>query len=145
MSVTVKMILQEKGRSIVRVNEHDSLLHAVRKLIEHGVGSALILNEDETIAGIFSERNVVKVLEELEGDCLTINVGEAMTRDVMCCREEDSAGSLMKRMTDGRFRHMPVVDEYHKVIGVVSIGDVVKSRIQEIEMEVNAMRNYILQ
>jgi len=103
-----------------------------------------MLGADDRIVGILSERDIVRVLAERGPTVLNDPVGQVMTRDVQTCSEDDTIESLMGRMTTGKFRHMPVVEQ-GKLIGIVSIGDVVKSRVEEIEHDAAALRDYIQQ
>ena len=109
---------------------------------ERRIGAVVILGADNRIVGIFSERDIVRALAERGSTTLNEPVSQVMTRDVKTCSEDDSIGELMGRMTTGKFRHMPVVQQ-GKLIGIVSIGDVVKSRVEEIGHETTALREYI--
>jgi len=107
------------------------------------IGAALILGADRRIAGIISERDIVRVLAERGAAALDEPVSLTMTRKVETCNESESVANIMERMTAGKFRHMPVVDQ-GRLVGVVSIGDIVKHRVQEMEHDSVAMRDYIL-
>jgi len=124
-----------------------------RPLLEHVVAAAcsaqlddvvVILGADHRIVGILSERDIVRALAEHGPTALNERVSQVMTRDVKTCTEDDTIEDLMGRMTSGKFRHMPVVKQ-EKLIGIVSIGDVVKNRVEEIEHEAKALRDYIRQ
>jgi CBS domain-containing protein len=104
----------------------------------------VILGADHRIVGILSERDIVRALAEHGPAALHEPVGQVMTRDVKTCSEADTIESLMGSMTMGKFRHMPVVEQ-GQLIGIVSIGDVVKNRVEEIEHEAAALRDYIRQ
>lgn len=145
MHTTVKMVLDQKGRHVISLSGQENLLEAAGILTKHKVGAALILGPGNELRGIFSERDILHLLSKHQEAALTMTVSSAMTTEVTTCRESDSMASLIKRMTEGRFRHVPVVDAEHKVVGMISIGDVVKSRMRDIELEVNAMREYIQQ
>jgi CBS domain-containing protein len=101
-----------------------------------------VLGPDRRVAGILSERDIVRVLAEHGAAVLKKPLSQVMTRNVVTCSQSDSVGVLMERMTTGRFRHLPVVEQ-DQVIGVISIGDVVKHRVREIEQESAALRDYI--
>ncbi|MGB2659656.1 MAG: CBS domain-containing protein, partial [Pseudolabrys sp.] len=102
----------------------------------------LIRGAGERLAGILSERDIVRALSEHGAGALALPVGQIMTREVATCGEDDTVASIMERMTAGKFRHMPVVAN-GKLAGLISIGDVVKQRVEEIESESEAMRDYI--
>ena len=141
--MTVNTILTGKGREVVSVEPSASLADAVRLLAGKRIGAAVILGADRRIAGIISERDIVRVLAERGAGALDEPVSQTMTRKVETCNESETVSSLMERMTSGKFRHMPVVDR-GRVIGIVSIGDIVKHRLHEMERESAAMRDYIM-
>jgi CBS domain-containing protein len=119
-----------------------TLKEAAVLLAEKRIGAALILGADHRIAGILSERDVVRALAEGGAAALDLPVSRTMTRKVETCSEGEAVSSIMERMTVGKFRHMPVVDQ-GRLVGVISIGDVVKHRVHEMEHESRAMRDYI--
>jgi CBS domain-containing protein len=141
--MTVSTILAGKGREVVSVEPSASLADAVRLLAGKRIGAAVILGADRRIAGIISERDIVRVLAERGAGALDEPVSQTMTRKVETCNENETGSSLMERMTSGKFRHMPVVDR-GRVVGIVSIGDIVKHRLHEMERESAAMRDYIM-
>ena len=141
--MTVSTILAGKGREVVSVEPSASLADAVRLLAGKRIGAAVILGADRRIAGIISERDIVRVLAERGAGALDEPVSQTMTRKVETCNESETVSSLMERMTSVKFRHMPVVDR-GRVIGIVSIGDIVKHRLHEMERESAAMRDYIM-
>jgi CBS domain-containing protein len=141
--MTVSIILADKGRDIVTIEPSASLTEAVKLLAEKRIGAALILGADRRIAGIISERDIVRALAERGGAALEEPVSRSMTRKVETCNESEPVANIMERMTAGKFRHMPVVDQ-GRLVGVVSIGDIVKHRVQEMERDSVAMRDYIL-
>ena len=138
----VRNILADKRGNVVTINPTANLGAAVKLLAEHRIGAVVMLGADSRVVGILSERDIVRALAERGPTALDEPVGQVMTRDVKTCSEDDTIGDLMGRMTTGKFRHMPVVQQ-GKLIGIVSIGDVVKSRVHEINQEANAMRDYI--
>ena len=115
-------------------------IHASAVLV--GPRAVLIRGPGGRLAGILSERDIVRALSEHDADALALPVGQVMTREVATCGEDDSCASIMERMTAGKFRHMPVVTD-GKLTGLISIGDVVKQRVDEIEHESEALRDYI--
>jgi CBS domain-containing protein len=140
--MTVGIILARKGREVVTIDLTATLGEAVRLLAEKRIGAALILGADHRIAGIISERDVVRAMAEGGAAALNLPVSRTMTRKVETCNEGEAVSSIMERMTDGKFRHMPVVDQ-GRLVGMISIGDVVKHRVHEMERESRAMRDYI--
>ena len=138
----VKNILADKRGDVVTIEPTADLATAVKLLAERRIGAVVILGADHHIVGILSERDIVRALAEHGPTVLNEPVGQVMTRDVNTCSDDDTIGELMDRMTTGRFRHMPVVQQ-GKLIGIVSIGDVVKSRVEEIDHEAKALRDYI--
>jgi len=140
--MNVKTILAAKGGNVVTIEPTADLAAAVKLLTERHIGSVLILGADHRIVGILSERDIVRALAEHGPTVLSEPVGQVMTRNVTTCSEDNTIGDLMGRMTTGKFRHLPVVRQ-GKLIGIVSIGDVVKNRVEEIEHESEALRDYI--
>lgn len=144
--MNVKAILAakrgNKTPSIVVIDPTADLAAAVNMLASHRIGSVLIQGPGGRVAGILSERDIVRAFSEHGAHALALPVGQFMTRNVATCGEEDTCASLMERMTEGKFRHLPVVT-HGKLVGIVSIGDVVKQRVDEIERESEAMREYI--
>jgi CBS domain-containing protein len=141
--MTVSIILAAKGRDTVTIEPNASLAEAVHVLAEKRIGAALILGADRRIAGIISERDIVRALAERGAAVLDEPVSRTMTRKVETCSENEPVANIMERMTAGKFRHMPVVAQ-GRLVGIVSIGDIVKHRVQEMERESVAMRDYIL-
>ena len=138
----VKNILSAKGSKVFSIEPTATLETAVRTLAEHKIGALLVLGPDRRIIGILSERDIVRVLAEQGADVLTKPLAQVMTRKVFTCNPAETIGVIMERMTAGKFRHVPVIEQ-DQVVGVVSIGDVVKYRLQEMEHESAALRDYI--
>ena len=138
----VNEILAEKRSGVVAIEPTANLAAAAKLLAEHHIGAVVILGADHRIIGILSERDIVRALAEHGPTVLHEAVGQVMTRDVKTCSEDETIGGLMGRMTTGRFRHMPVMAK-GELIGLVSIGDVVKQRVKEIEGESEALRKHI--
>ncbi len=141
--MTVSTILAEKGREVVTIESGASLADAAQLLAEKRIGAALIVGADRRIVGIISERDVIRALAKRGAAVLDEPVSGTMTREVETCNESETIASIMERMTAGKFRHVPVVDQ-GRLAGIVSIGDVVKHRLHEMERESAAMRDYIL-
>jgi len=140
--MTVSIILAAKGREIVTIEPSATLKSAVALLAERRIGAVLVLGADNRIVGILSERDIVRAVAEAGAAALEEPVSQSMTRKVSTCTESETIASLMERMTAGKFRHLPVVDQ-GRLVGIVSIGDVVKHRLQEMERDSAAMRDYI--
>jgi CBS domain-containing protein len=138
----VSDILAAKGREVVVIEPTANLHTAAKLLASRKIGAIVILGAGGRIAGILSERDIVRALAERGANALDSSVGQTMTRDVMTCSEDDTCAEIMERMTTRKFRHLPVVHE-SKMVGLISIGDVVKQRVEEIERESEAMRDYI--
>ena len=119
-----------------------TLLDVVSKLASKRICAIVIVGARGEVSGIISERDLVRSLSELGPDCLKKPVSESMTRQVVTCQETDTLEELMSMMTARRFRHLPVVTD-GALVGIISIGDVVKHHIAEVEMEATAMRDYI--
>jgi CBS domain-containing protein len=140
--MTVRSILSRKGSDVVTIAPIATLSDAVKLLAERRIGAIVATGPDNRVAGILSERDIVRALSERGAAALDDNVGAVMTRKVTTCSETDTIAMIMELMTAGKFRHLPVVDQ-GRLIGVISIGDVVKWRVEEIEGESNALREYI--
>jgi CBS domain-containing protein len=142
--MNVKTILAAKklGGDIISIEPTASLAAAAELLSKHRIGAVVILGAGGRLSGILSERDIVRTIAEQGAAALESPVGQAMTRNVTTCSEDDEIAAIMERMTAGKFRHMPVVAN-GLPIGLISIGDVVKLRVDEIERESEAMRDYI--
>jgi CBS domain-containing protein len=138
----IKHILGEKGREVIAITADATLSEAARLLARKRIGAIVVLGETGTLAGILSERDVVRAVAEESVAALARPVSAYMTRAVATCSEHDSIEDLMEMMTVGRFRHVPVVDD-GRMSGIVSIGDVVKTRIAETVQEAASLREYI--
>jgi CBS domain-containing protein len=139
--MTVRAILSSKGHNVLSVEPDAKLSAAVKILSERRIGAVLVMNGTH-IEGILSERDIVRVLGERGAGALDEPVSAVMTRKVVSCRPSDTVASLMEVMTSGKFRHLPVV-ENDRLVGLISIGDVVKLRVTEYETEQEALRDYI--
>jgi CBS domain-containing protein len=134
-------ILKLKGRDVVTTTEDKSLLDIAKLLAKHGIGCIVIMGDDDKVAGIVSERDLMRAIDQAGPNVLKEPVSDFMTKTVVTAREADTIDWLMSEMTTRRFRHMPVV-EMGRLIGLVSIGDLVKMHISEVEMEAAATREY---
>ena len=135
-------ILRLKGNGVVTTTKDKSLLDIAKLLVQHGIGCIVIEGDDGKVAGIVSERDLLRALGQSGAKVLKEPVSVYMTKTVVTAREADTIDRLMSEMTVHRFRHMPVV-ERGRLIGLVSIGDVVKIHVSDVEMEAAAMRQYI--
>ena len=136
----VKSILSAKGGDVISIEPTVTLETAVKTLAKHRIGALLVLGPDRRMIGILSERDVVRVLGEQGAEVLTKPLAQVMTRKVVTCGQTETVGTIMERMTLGKFRHIPVVEQ---VVGIISIGDVVKHRLHELERESAALHDYI--
>jgi CBS domain-containing protein len=139
--MTVRSILDSKGHQVLSVEPDANLSAAVKILGGKKIGAVLVMSEGR-IEGILSERDIVRVLSERGAAVLEEPVSGVMTRKVVSCRQSDTVAAIMEMMTLGKFRHLPVVED-GKVVGLISIGDIVKRRVQEYETEQEALRDYI--
>jgi CBS domain-containing protein len=139
--MTVRSILNTKGHQIMSVEPDAKLAAAAKLLGEKKIGAVLVMNQSR-LEGILSERDIVRVLGERGARVLDEPVSVVMTRKVVSCRQSDTVAGIMEMMTLGKFRHLPVVEE-GMVVGLISIGDIVKWRVREYEMEQEALREYI--
>jgi CBS domain-containing protein len=138
----VAAILNDKGRAVETVRPDTRLMDVARKLAAKRIGAVVVTDHHGEVAGIVSERDIIRALATEGPDSLDWPVAEVMTRDVLTCADADTIEHLMSLMTARRFRHLPVVND-GALSGIVSIGDVVKHHIAEVEMEASAMRDYI--
>lgn len=138
----VATILKEKGRAVETVTADATLDEVAKRLAAHRIGAIVVRGDRGEVAGIISERDIVRALADSGAEVLGWPVGRVMTHDVVTALEADTIDQIMSRMTESRFRHLPVV-EAGKLVGIVSIGDVVKHHVAEVELEASAMRDYI--
>jgi CBS domain-containing protein len=141
--VKVAAVLQKKGNHVHTIHPAATVADAANSLAEAAIGALVVTIADGTVVGILSERDLVRGLSRHGCAVLTMTVADLMTRRVNTCTSQDSVTQMMRRMTTGRHRHMPVVDR-GRLVGIVSIGDVVKNRIQEIELEQGVLRDCYL-
>jgi len=139
--MTVRAILDSKGHHIVSVEPDAKLSAAVKLLSERKIGAVLAMSQGR-VEGILSERDIVRELGERGARVLDESVSAVMTRRVVSCRPSDTVAAIMEMMTLGKFRHLPVLEE-GMVVGLISIGDIVKWRVREYETEQEALRDYI--
>lgn len=140
----VQQILKAKGDSaVITVKPGTLVSEAARILAERRIGGLIVSRDGESVEGIISERDIVRSLAMRGATCLSDTVDEMMTRNPVCCARQDTSDAVLARMTDGRFRHMPVTEE-GRLVGIVTIGDVVKARLEELSMEKDALQGMIM-
>ena len=142
MSVSVKAILEAKGRDVITTGGNTTVAEAAKILNENKIGAIVVVGPGGKISGIFSERDVVNAVAKNGQECLKKPIASLMTAKVYRCKEDTTTDELMELMTMRRFRHVPV-EEKGKLSGIISIGDVVKWRIREIELEAEQIKAYI--
>jgi CBS domain-containing protein len=142
LRMNVAAILKAKGTAVETATSDITLADAARQMAACRIGALVIVDDRQEIVGIVSERDIVRELAQHGAEAGMRPVSSAMTRNVVTCRRDDTIEYLMEQMTAQRFRHLPVVED-DALIGIVSIGDVVKNHIAEVEMEKTALRDYI--
>lgn len=139
----VSEILKEKGSRVVTVGPQSSIHDLARRLKLEGIGAAVVSQDGQRIDGIVSEKEIVRCLAEHGTSLLDRPVSDIMLRSIVTCTAEDSVKEAARRMTRHRVRHLPVLED-GRLAGIVSIGDVVKCRLDEMELEANVLRDYIV-
>lgn len=139
----VSDILSQKGGLVFTVTPGTTVAQVAQQLSTRRIGSVLVMDKHDAVAGIVSERDLVRAFAAHGVKALELEAGEVMTRDVTTCDPDDSIEHVMELMTRGRFRHLPVV-RHGELLGLVSIGDVVKARIEETQHEAEALKAYIV-
>ena len=140
----VHHILKSKATdAVVTVKSGTSIADVAKILTEKRIGTVVVSNDDETALGILSERDIVRELANRGASCLSDSVDGYMTSKLITCSRNDDADHVLSQMTEGRFRHMPVVED-NKLVGLITIGDVVKARLTELARERNALEGMIM-
>ncbi|HEY6715001.1 MAG TPA: CBS domain-containing protein [Reyranella sp.] len=139
----VSDILLQKGGLVFTVTPGTSVAQLSQQLSTRRIGSVLVLDGEGSVAGIVSERDLVRALASHGAKAMELEARQVMTRDVITCDPDDSIDQVMQTMTRGRFRHLPVV-RHGELLGLVSIGDVVKARLEETKHETEALKAYIV-
>jgi CBS domain-containing protein len=140
--MTVKAVLSRKGTDVTTIEPTATLAVAIKVLADRRIGAIVVTGAEGRIVGIISERDIVRAMAQHSAEALTRPVSEMMTRNVVTCSERDTIAELMEKMTQGKFRHIPVVEQ-GKLAGIVSIGDIVKRRVEELEHDGEALQDYI--
>lgn len=136
-------VLGKKGNAVITIRPQETLGRAVEILRDRNVGALLVTDANGAIQGILSERDIVRKLAETPGRTLPHEVAQVMTAKVITCTDDDLVEAVTKRMSDGRFRHMPVVD-HGRLVGLVSIGDLVNFRLVQLEYEALKLKQLIV-
>jgi CBS domain-containing protein len=139
----VEDLLRAKGTAVVTVRPHETIDALVHRFKLEKIGAVVVSSDGKAIEGMISERDVVRGLAEHGTALLTRHVSDEMTRQVVTCRPDDGLKNVMRKMTQHRVRHLPVT-ESGELAGIISIGDVVKNRLDDMEMEANVLRDYII-
>jgi CBS domain-containing protein len=140
--MNVETILRNKGHSVATIRPDETVGSAVDQLISRNIGALVVSEDGNSVDGIISERDIVHGLADRGTGLLSLKIAEIMTRKVVTCDPSDSVEQLMAEMTNRRIRHFPVVRD-GRLCGIVSIGDVVKSRLDEVEYEARSLRSFI--
>jgi CBS domain-containing protein len=140
--MTVKTILSTKGSDVTTTEPTATLESGIGILAEREIGALVVLGADHQVIGILSERDIVRALAERGAGALTEPLARVMTRKVSTCTQSETVNSIMEQMTAGKCRHVPVVEQ-ERLVGIVSIGDVVKHRLMEMKRESEALHDYI--
>jgi CBS domain-containing protein len=139
----VSDILSQKGGLVYSVTPATSVAEVTQQLSSRRIGSVLVLSDQSAVVGIVSERDLVRATAMHGAKALELEARQVMTRDVVTCHPDDSIDEVMQTMTNGRFRHLPVVHR-GELLGLISIGDVVKARLEETQYEAEALKAYIV-
>ncbi len=139
----VSDLLAEKGDLVVTIHPDTSLEQAAKQLARYGFGVLVASEDGNVVSGILSERDIVRKIAEVGAPGLNIKTRSIMTRKVHTCTGDDTLDDLMRLMTEGRFRHVPVVDENEHVCGMISMSDLVKRRVAELEAETEQLQSLI--
>ena len=138
----IETVLQQKGQAVASIRPEASVREALAELAVHGIGALVVSDDGRTAAGMMSERDVVRALDRSGADILDSPVSSIMSRDLQTCSPDDEVETLMAIMTRYRIRHVPVVKD-GVLVGIVSIGDVVKNRMDELEEDRKALVDFI--
>jgi len=140
---TVHTVLKNKGGEVVTISPDATIFDAARELSRHRIGALLVSGDGQSVEGILSERDIVRQIAEYGAEALTRRVRVVMTRNVMTCAPHFQVNEVMDVMTRKRIRHLPVVEQ-GRLVGMISIGDAVKCRLEEMRLEANVLRDYAI-
>lgn len=135
-------ILKTKALGVSTARPDDSIAEITSRLAQRKIGAIVIVGDNGKVAGIISERDIIRLIAEHGAKALTLSASDGMTREVISCSRSSTLEEIMDAMTHGRFRHLPVIED-GSLVGIISIGDVVKHHNAEVELEVTAMRGYL--
>lgn len=138
----VRDVLTTKGTNVVTIRPTTSIADLVAELAAYRIGALVVSEDGSSVDGIISERDVVRALHSHGNAAMNLQVADVMTRDVRTCQPDDRVRDIARTMTDGRFRHLPVLSD-GQLVGIVSIGDIVKKRIDELETEADQLMDYL--
>jgi signal-transduction protein with cAMP-binding, CBS, and nucleotidyltransferase domain len=141
-ALIISNILKVKGRNVTTARPDDSVQEIANRLAQRKIGAIVIVGDNGVVDGIISERDLIRVIAQHGAQALQMKVTDVMTHNVVTCSLSTPVDETMEQMTRGRFRHLPVIED-GALIGIVSIGDIVKHHIAEVELEVSAMRGYL--
>jgi CBS domain-containing protein len=141
--MNVETILASKGREVSTIRPDATVAEALHRMRTERIGALVVSEDGARIAGIISDRGIMWAIDEHGVGVLGNSIGSVMTREVFTCSHQDRVSALMATMTKRRFRHIPVVEEDGRLCGIISIGDVVKHRLDEIQSEADVLREYI--
>ncbi len=140
--MNISQILKTKPNGVSTARPDDSVQEIATRLAQRRIGAIVIVGDGGRVAGIISERDIIRLIAEHGVKALAMRASEGMTRDVVTCSRSSTLDEIMTTMTVGRFRHLPVIED-GALVGIISIGDVVKHHDAEVELEVTAMRGYL--
>jgi len=140
--MSVSMILAQKGNDVFTVTSQSTLSTAIDLLAKQKIGAVVVLNTNNEVCGILSERDIVREISNVGASALDNEVSQCMTAKVVSCDRHETIDGVMEKMTAGRFRHLPVLED-GKLAGLISIGDVVKVKIEQAEHDTQEMKRYI--
>jgi CBS domain-containing protein len=140
--MNVETILRGKGQTVATIRPDETIAAVVDRLVSQNIGALVVSADGASVDGIISERDIVHGLADRGASLLSLKVADVMTRNVITCDPADTVDQLMAEMTNRRIRHFPVVEE-GRLCGIVSIGDVVKNRLDEVEYEARSLRSFI--
>ena len=140
--MNIGQILKTKALGVATARPEDSIEDIATRLARRKIGAVIIVGESGKVAGIISERDIIRLIADHGAKALGMHASEGMTREVVSCTKTSTLEEIMEAMTNGRFRHLPVIED-GALVGIISIGDVVKHHTAEVELEVTAMRGYL--
>lgn len=141
-TLNIGQILKTKARGVSTAHPDDTIEEIALRLAQRKIGAIVIVGDAGKVAGIISERDLIRLIAEHGAAALTMTARDGMTREVVCCSRTSTLDEIMEAMTNGRFRHLPVIED-GTLVGIISIGDVVKHHTAEVELEVTAMKGYL--